>query len=392
VKILFIGKTADATAYFRCELPAKYLAKAGHDVRFDYIDEIPKVPGSGIKEADCEWADVIVFQRPITDVHYKIINIVKKVRPDKLIVGEYDDDYGCVPNWNPGYAYIKAHDSWWKKIVPLYDGVITSTEPLKTSLSKMTDVPFKVIPNSLDFEVFDALTPLTEFTMFAPKMENNDLKPLYTVTCEQFNELMKEKIVVYWAGSRFHYFDLDWIAEEVKSIAKQDEDIVFCFVGYITHKIVNALPVNRLFVCQGMFPVSNYYRMLKGIKKDIGIAPVDPCEFNESKSPLKIMEAMALGTYPIASEFDTYENDIQRGSLAGYEKGDWANAILEAAKRIRSGEAKADIDHNSKAVREIYDPKLRAEQYIQFFETLIDEKKAKKVRNESQIFDNHPNG
>jgi hypothetical protein len=91
-------------------------------------------------------------------------------------------------------------------------------------------------------------------------------------------------------------------------------------------------------------------------------------------------------------EFDTYENDIQRGSLAGYEKGDWANAILEAAKRIRSGEAKADIDHNSKAVREIYDPKLRAEQYIQFFETLIDEKKAKKVRNESQIFDNHPNG
>ena len=186
MKILFIGKTADATAHFRCDIPAKYLAKAGYEVRFDYIDQLPNVPGSGIKEKDCEWADVIVFQRPITDSHYKIINIIKKVRPDKILVGEYDDDYSCVPTWNPGYAYIKAHESHWRNILPLYDGVITSTEPLKNSLSKLTSAPMCVIQNALDFEVFDKLEPFKEFVLFAPKMEGKELKPIYTLGCEQF--------------------------------------------------------------------------------------------------------------------------------------------------------------------------------------------------------------
>lgn len=379
MRILFVAKSPDATQYFRCEVPAKYLAQAGHEIRTDFIDPLPKIPGSGIKEADCEWADVIVFQRPITLTHYKIIDIIKKIRPNKVLVGEYDDDYGSVPNWNPGYPYIKAHDGEWQAIYKLYDGVICSTPPLaRLAQQRNPGVLTQVIPNAFDLSVMDQIQPTDGVQMFAPTLggENKDMcLPLYNLTSESFNEMMKDKTVVYWAGSKFHYVDLDWIADDLREVAKRDESIVFLFVGYITGRIVEKMPVNRLFVAQGGSPVSKYYQILKSLKKDIGICPVDPCEFNESKSALKVYESMYMGAYPLASDFDTYENDIGQGRLVDYNQGDWAEAILEAAALHREGKLKEKIDFNTAYMRERFDARTRTQMYVDFFNKLLERKR-----------------
>lgn len=380
MKILFISKSPDATEYFRCQVPAKFLAMAGHEVRTDYIDPFPRIPGSGIKEVDCEWADVIVFQRPITNTHYKIIEMIKKVVPHKVLVGEYDDDYGSVPNWNPGYGYIKAHDGEWQNIYKLYDGVITSTAPLAEAARKriQPNVPVQVIPNGFDLELMDSIEPTTDLGMFAPTLggANKDMcLPLYNLTNDGFNEMMKDKTVVYWAGSKFHFVDLDWIAEDLKTVAEKDDSVVFLFVGYITGRIVEKLPVNRLFVAQGGSPVSKYYQILKSLKKDIGLCPVDPCEFNESKSALKVYESMYCGAYPLASDFDTYENDIGRGRLVDYGEGDWAEAILDTVADHRNGLLKEKIDFNTAYMRENFDARTRTQMYVNFFEQLLEKKR-----------------
>ena len=64
---------------------------------------------------------------------------------------------------------------------------------------------------------------------------------------------------------------------------------------------------------------------------------------------------------------------------------------MAAADRVRSGEAKADIEYNYNLVRELHSADKRPQMYIDFFERLKEEKVLKKVRNESKVFDNHPN-
>lgn len=390
MKILFLSKSPDATEVYRCAIPQKYLQRAGHDVRRTYVEEQPRKPGSGIKEADVEWADVVVFQRPLTKFALDCLTMIKQKIPGKVLVGDYDDDYFSVPTWNPGYTFVKANQPHWEQMLPLFDGLTVSTNPLKGALMQATQAPIEVIPNGFDFDAFDAARSDVKFGLKASRIKDKAIDHAYAIDNQQFNELMRDRVVVGWAGSRFHYVDQEWLVDSLADICKADERIVFLFIGYIQDRVVKEIPLSRLFTAAGAYPVENFYAMLKSVKIDIALAPLDPCTFNSSKSNLKILEAMSLGAFPVCSRFDPYEEDLdweaamvfeddefmpRHGLLVDYREIDWKEKILSAAKTVSDPVAKAAMmSANNAYVRARHSAELRTEAYVNFFQSLLNAK------------------
>lgn len=382
MRILFYAKSPDATEFYRVSIPAKYLARLpGVEVRTSYAEQHPKIPGSGVKFSDIEWADVIVFQRPATEVVLKLMQMIKERLPQKRLLLDYDDDYWSVPKWNPGYPFIKINEKAWPQFPSLVDGVITSTEALAEVFRQKTKKPVAVIPNGFDFEMFDEAELPPEVIIQNPgfNKEHNKAYVNYNLNLNEFHQVMEGKTLVTWAGSRFHFVDLDWIAEDLKKIIKERKDVNFLFVSYLQANLVKDVPPNRIFTTNGMSPVSRFYGLLKALRSDIMLAPLDPCQFNRSKSNLKILETMSLKAYPICSNWDPYEDDLDPelvedknyGSLVGYKKGDWYRAINEAVEKIKDPAFRSEFQStNDGYVRATHDASLRSQMYLDFISSL----------------------
>lgn len=380
MKILFVPRSRDATAFYRVEIPAKYLQKAGHEVRINFFQE----PSGqrGFLKKDLDWSEVLIFQRPVTEEEFRIIAAVKNEFPGKLVMGDYDDDYDNVPSWNPGYVYLTAHSTEWRMPLAVYDGVIVSTEPLKELCEKYANGPVFVIKNGMDLDLMDSSPKLEDHYVEKPVIEDDEtVKPEKKISMAEFNEMTKDKIVVGWFGSRSHYCDIDWLPEQIGEVMESDPDVYCCFIGYANWRFVNQLPEDRFWMAPGIAPVSNYYRLLKSIKMDISFAPVDPVEFNRSKSGIKIYESMLSGIFPIASEFDTYEDDIHEGLLAGYEYGDWVKAIKKAIsiKRNQPEEWQRRLQSNDKWVRDNHYAGLRTKQYEEVISQVFKKKYPERI-------------
>jgi glycosyltransferase involved in cell wall biosynthesis len=382
MRILFYAKSPDATEFYRVSIPAKYLSRIdGVEVKFGYAEKHAKVENSGIKFSEVEWADVVIFQRPATEIVYKLVEIIKKKNPNKKILLDYDDDYYSVPKWNPGYPFIKMNERWWPKFPSAVDGVIVSTEPLAEVYRSKTDKPVKVIPNGFDFEMFDNANPLDECMVQNPGYDKKTNKAFanYTLSLQEFNTVMEGKRLVTWAGSRFHYVDIDWIAEDVKKIVKEKNDVNFMFVSYLQANILKDVAPNRIYSTSGTSPVSRFYGLLKSFRSDVMLAPLDPCKFNSSKSNLKIMEIMALKSFPVCSDWCPYEGDLDpdlnedetHGILVGYEKGDWYRAInLALEKTSDRSYVSAYQTVNDAYNRSTHDASLRSQLYIDFIKEI----------------------
>lgn len=393
MKILFLPKAPDATAYFRCELPAKALAAAGHDVRSRYLEPNPGVPDSGVREEECEWADVIVVQRPLTEYALGIVRRIKQCLPRTAVVGDYDDDYYSVPTWNPGYTFVKANEPHWQAMVAEMDGVVVSTDPLAEAIHRRYKGPVEAIPNGFDFETFDALPPPPPFPLAASRVgaDGRSHDVAYTVGSEEFNELMRDRVVVAWAGSQYHFSDLARLAPCVPEIMRRHPEVTLLFVGYVTGDVLRGAPLSRVFTCGGRFPATAFHGMLRALKIDVMLAPLEPVEFNASKSNLKVMEAMALGAYPVCSKFDPYQDDLdleelaevdpddatpRHGRLVPYRRGAWADAVSDAVRVVTDPiERDRCRRDNAEFVRSRHAAPLRAPLYEEFFTRILEAKR-----------------
>lgn len=378
MRILFYAKSPDATEVYRVQIPGRHLAKKpGIEIRMTYAEKHPKFPDSGVRNADIQWADAIVFQRPATELVLNVLKIIKNNHPEKIILLDYDDDYYSVPSWNPGYTFIRINEKFWPQFPSLVDGVITSTEPLAEVFRQKTDKPVTVIPNGFDFEEFDQTEPASDLFIENPGYDKKANKSYrnYSLNLAEFRAVQEDKHLITWAGSRFHFMDLEYIAEDVKKIIKERNDVNFMFVSYLQANVLKDAPPNRIYSTSGMSPVSRFYGLLKSLDSDIMLAPLDPCQFNRAKSNLKIMEAMALKAFPVCSRWDPYEDDLDpelnddvtHGLLVGYERGDWYRAINEAMERIKDKSFKTV---NDAYVRATHDASLRSDLYISFIESI----------------------
>ena len=118
------------------------------------------------------------------------------------------------------------------------------------------------------------------------------------------------KIVIGYSGGGSHLTDLKQMITPVSKVCKKYDNVIFAFYGdkRLLEAIngpenPNRIPEDKIsFIEPTHF--SDHPKGLFGI--DIGLAPLHACEFNISKSCLKVLEGFAAGQAFIASNVGPY--------------------------------------------------------------------------------------
>lgn len=120
-------------------------------------------------------------------------------------------------------------------------------------------------------------------------------------------------LTIGWGGSATHNMDFDQVGDQLRQFLKRNQDTELHVIG---NDYASWMRVPRQ---QARFTpwVPGVDEFLRTIDYHVGIAPIRPHVFNQSKSALKAIEAGALGIPIVASAVRPYEDYVQDG-LTGY--------------------------------------------------------------------------
>jgi glycosyltransferase involved in cell wall biosynthesis len=196
-----------------------------------------------------------------------------------VVLIEEDDDLTCIPfrhHWHPHPAVLARHD----QAICLADGLMVSTQRLADVYGQLAQRCW-VLPNVLPRRLFDIEGDAPD----------------------------DGKVRIGWAGIiTTHAHDLEWLAPEANRMVT---GAVFTTIG--DHRTQAALSLRgRIDKVFGFsFDEGEFYRGMA--RADIGIVPLEPCDFNLAKSHLKALEYMALGKPVVATDLPEQRRLIDHG-------------------------------------------------------------------------------
>jgi glycosyltransferase involved in cell wall biosynthesis len=283
--------------------------------------------------------DVIVMERAVT----KYAQWLESVRwyamhSGKTIIVDVDDDFTCIPPWNPAYEsitpeVIQATEDLYR----LANGVTTSTEYLGRKMSRYNKNVF-VLPNALDLELWEKV---------------HEIVPL------------PDGITIGWFGSQSHVRDMEILEEAWPQVAERCPEVQFICSGFTSEKLRGLM--GKRMTIYGWAPLQHYPAMVRQIR--IGCLPLQDVEFNRSKSNLKWMEFGSLGIPCVASDFGPYAS--LRGEVDVLFASTTAQWVTQLVRLIRSSEVRKRI--GTAARREVlrnHNVREQAERWSQVYETI----------------------
>lgn len=215
--------------------------------------------------------------------------------------------------YNQAENKIRKEDTIWT--LQNVDAVTVTTEYLANVYRKYAKKVY-VLPNAIDFDLWPRV-PL-----------NKDNK----------------EIRIGWAGGASHFADLQLLRAPITKLLKKNKNCKFVVFGSGLGGWINDLPQNQ--VERVPWVASNAYSYRKiCLNLDIALAPLRGVEFDRGKSPIKYLEAAAMGVPMLASNVTPYRETIEDG-VTGYlfnTKGEFLDKIeklISSAKhRKEIGEA-----------------------------------------------------
>lgn len=120
-------------------------------------------------------------------------------------------------------------------------------------------------------------------------------------------------LTIGWGGGASHVMDWEDAAPQIARFLWRNEGVHAHLIGG-RFESMRAWPGQRVWVDRWFADVEDYYR---AIDFDIGLAPLRPHVFNQSKSAIKALEYAALGIPAVASAAGPYERFVQHG-VTGY--------------------------------------------------------------------------
>jgi glycosyltransferase involved in cell wall biosynthesis len=290
--------------YYRMGLPASALKGLGHET---YC--------SMILEPFSETADVIIGQRVCKEGPSALWQ--KMAKEDRVLIYEVDDDLLHVdPSSVHAYPYFKdpgVHQRI-KENAAVASMVTVTTEHLATVMREFND-NVVVIPNFIDESVLEIMEPKDPHT------------------------------TIGWAGSTTHAMDFAQAGRMLKKVASRLPDVHFHFAG--ADYGYNLFPKDR-YKFTDFFPIiEDHYHNVATI--DIGIAPLAPHVFNQSKSSVKALEYAALGIPVVASHSEPYRDFVKHGETGFLVRTDyeWVDYIT---RLVKDHALRADMAAASKAL------------------------------------------
>ncbi len=226
-------------------------------------------------------------------------------RTGAVAVWSVDDDYLTLPDWN-GNKMDEDDLDRFAAVRDLADLILCSTPALgETFRAAGYGDKVCVAPNLLDLEMYPA----------EPPAEPAPGKP----------------VRVLWSGSITHSGDLavaaDGVAAALDALPRGAVEVVF--LGAAPPHPVLRDRLHKGVVWQPPVPFAQYWSVLAGYSPHVFLAPLADCEFNRSKSNLRVIEGFALNAAVIVSPVGEYKADGTMGSVwYAPTPSDWANLIV----------------------------------------------------------------
>jgi len=271
----------------------------------------------------------------------------------KAFITEIDDNIFDVPSYNiASHPYHPNSEMEWvaNEQIKLSDALICSTQFLVDKIRAMyPDKPVYLVPNSLDFDIWDNVNPGTDL----PKKEPGEIRIGYT-------------------GCSNHRGDLDMIKDAICAILKEFPHVKFIltpqpepgglFMGW------EGVP--NIGVVTKWVPIDEYPNFVAGWDLDIGVAPLRDNDFNRAKSNLRFLEYSALKVPTVASRVYPFKNSIRHGvdGIICNNSQEWYEAlkslIVDSGRRTQLGKQAYE------RVRKDFNMETTAKHYAEILRTI----------------------
>ena len=124
-----------------------------------------------------------------------------------------------------------------------------------------------------------------------------------------------ERLTVGWAGGTSHLVDIVTVADPLRDVLEANPQVDMHWMGFdyapeLTRARLDSPLHRRCRYTPWQRDVGEYY---KRIDFDIGIAPVADVPFNDSKSPIRVLEMAACGIPVVASNRVPYSEFVVDG-------------------------------------------------------------------------------
>lgn len=237
-------------------------------------------------------ADVIVGQRvcnPAPTLTWQ--DLASRPNAPKLVF-EVDDDLFNIDPTNRHAHWFFGNPEIQKNLrenIAVADAVTVTTEPLADVIRKINPNVF-IINNALPNWMFGT-------NQFEPSIEKPD-----------------DRFVAGWAGSMTHSMDFKFAERGLRTFFQQNPEAVFHTIGAdYAYQLKLSHPAQKRYT--GWMP--GVESLLRFNPFDVGLAPLRPHKFNQSKSAIKAMEYGAKGIPVLASAAYPYEQYVLDGTT-GY--------------------------------------------------------------------------
>ena len=303
--IRIFGWMADSTGcgHYRIALPLAEYVRRGGQARWS----------EEMTAQDIVTSDIIVGQRVCRD-DATLVWQAMCAKGDKLMVLEIDDDlFQIDPSNAPAYKfYTPSLLANLAQNIRAAHVVTVSTEPL-ADVIRAYNPNVVVVPNRIPAWLLEHQRPVDRHR------------------------------TIGWGGGVSHA--MDWVdaAPQVARFLQRNQDVHAHVIGG-TFESMRNWPVERLTVTPWFNSVDDYYR---AVNFDIGLAPLRPHVFNQSKSAIKTLEYAALGIPVVASAAGPYEEFVQHGvtGLLVRRDHEWTSHLRALAN---DADMRMEMDRNAR--------------------------------------------
>lgn len=306
MRIFYWPADSSGCGYYRCVLPGLALANLGHDVHVN-----PAMP---------DWVrvggvDVIVGQRTCNVGASVVWQKLATIGHTKLVL-ELDDDLWHLEASN-AYAVAAITEDYQRRLadnVKVADLVTVTTEPLAEVVSQWNR-NVVVLPNMVPAWLLEQPVPAAG-----------------------------ERLTIGWGGSPSHVRDFGEVAKPVKRVLQRHHGSAefHCMGPDYTDRVRTPKTSTRH---TGWFAGVEDY--LRAVDFHVGVAPLLPCQFNDCKSDVKLLEYAALGIPAVVSDTGPYARAIAAGvpavAAAGHKA--WEH---ELDRLVRNTDERAALGHKAR--------------------------------------------
>ena len=320
-------KDTSGSGYWRMVVPSHYISSR-------YAMDITE---TGMSFEQLMDYDVVYMQRNHTWAEYYLVERLKEA--GKIVVYDIDDDIYHIPPHNVQAFHRMGEDQQAAAtaIMGLADYITTPSAVIQKQFG--FEAKTIVIPNAVDLA---------------------DGWP----SQEHWGSPEKGVRRILWQGSASHAQDwmlfveaLDNVLRKHNMSKKKDFEVRLLILGYLP-PVVQQLVETKTWWSghveyQPFVATETYIQTIKGIRADVGIAPLEDIPFNHAKSPLKFCEYSAIGVPVVASDVEPYSSVVQNG-VSGFLVGDTKSVedALEYALSFDKDDKLSMVGAARKKVRE----------------------------------------